>query len=247
MNSTLQSRDILDGRHHCYGSKFDHAAAPGRTVSGIVRDLDTGKPVVGALVSLRSVDPVGISVPVRVRTTTDKDGRYTLAGLPARKRCDVRVEGPADQPYLGAAFEVPRPAGVGPVDLDPKIKRGVWATVRVFDKADKQTIHAQVDYFVPVDSPNLAGLSELAFTQHAKRRLGPDGYRVAVLPGPGILAAKIQSGDHRYVSLASKRAGFVPAKPYSFSPQMYLSHMKIDVPADSKDAKYEIGLTRGED
>ena len=44
----------MQGRYAVHGSRFTHTAAPSRPVGGVVRDLDTGKPVPGAVVHLAS-------------------------------------------------------------------------------------------------------------------------------------------------------------------------------------------------
>src|SRR5262249_43624337 len=64
-----------------YGATFDLPAVPTKPVVGVVRDKDTGKPLAGVTVrSYRiagAVDFNGLS-----RTTTDREGRYRLVGLP---------------------------------------------------------------------------------------------------------------------------------------------------------------------
>src|SRR5262249_13413160 len=57
------------------GAPFTFLVVPTRPVVGVVRDKDTGKPLAG--VTVRSHDWNSL-----VRTTTDKDGRYRLLGLP---------------------------------------------------------------------------------------------------------------------------------------------------------------------
>ena len=58
-----------------YPPTFTHTADPGRSVTGVVRDKASGKPIAGAIV--RGEQPVRF--PAYFNTaTTDKDGRYTL-------------------------------------------------------------------------------------------------------------------------------------------------------------------------
>jgi RNA polymerase sigma factor (sigma-70 family) len=234
----------LQGRYAVHGSKFSHTVAPGRTVTGVIRDADTGKSVPGAVVHLSSTGNVRAPLKERIWTRADADGKYRFTGLPVRPGCELSVEGPDDQPYLGIEVGVPRAAGVGPVAADVKLKRGVWATVRVFDKTDHATVTGEVEYFARADNPNVKGV-RLYRTRARRVSLG-EPYRVAVLPGPGILAVRIP-WQHRYVSLTSPQATPTAAVPYDFRPQDYLGHVRIDPPADSKGEKVEIGLTRGLD
>jgi hypothetical protein len=215
-------------------------------IEGRVRNLE-GKPVAGAVVTLQSVGGDPLTLPVRLRVTADAEGRYTLNGAPVRKGCTLRVEGPADEPYLATSVDVPNPAGVGPVSVDAKLKRGIWATVRVFDKTDKTTVAAQIQYFVLADNPHLKGVPDIQSVRFRRARIDDAGSRIAVLPGPGILAAKVMSFQHPFVSLVSPRAVPIAALPYQFRPQDYLGYVKIDPSADAKDVKCEIGLTRGTD
>ena len=62
-----------------YPPSFTHTADPCRVVSGVVRDKATDKPIAGAVV--RDNEP-GRYPTYYNRTTTDKEGRYRLTGLP---------------------------------------------------------------------------------------------------------------------------------------------------------------------
>jgi len=237
---------ILDGRHTVYGSKFEHTAAPSRPIVGVVRDLDTGKPVAGAVIAIESVDRTRVSLPVHIQVTADKEGRYKLTGAPVKVGVRLRIDGPADQPYLATSVEVPRAAGVGPVEVEAKLKRGVWATVRVFDKADKSAVTAEVHYFVLTENPNLKDLPTLRESRRQRVRIENAEYRVAVLPGPGLLAVRIP-WDHNFALRGGRRGEATPAVPYPFRKMDYLGHVKIDPPADSKGVTCEIGLNSSDD
>jgi RNA polymerase sigma factor (sigma-70 family) len=236
---------ILNGRYTVYGAKFNHSAAPSSPIAGVVRDLDTGKPVANAMVTLAAAGSDGLArKPERLWARTGADGKYRLTGVRVQRGCTLSVEGPADQPYLASMIEVPIVAGLAPITLDLKVKRGIWATVRVFDKADNSSQPCEVEYFAIADNPNLKNVPTLRPTQVRRANINDDTIRLAVLPGPGIVAVQIP-GRHSFVSLSSPRAKSIAAAPFSFQPQRYLGHMRIDPAADAKDAKVEIGLTRG--
>jgi hypothetical protein len=116
--------------------------------------------------------------------------------------------------------------------------------VRVFDKTDGSAVAAEIEYFCRPENPHLKGVPPLRWTRFRKAKVDDETIRVPVLPGPGILAARI-TWQHRYVSLTSPKAAPVAAVPYEFRPQKCLGHVRIDPPVDSKGEKVEIGLTRG--
>jgi len=80
---------------------------PTKPVVGVVRDKDTGKPLAG--VRVRSHRIAGaIDLNGLVRTTTDKEGRYRLIGLPKGDGNAIiaethgRLPRTDDLPYLAA-------------------------------------------------------------------------------------------------------------------------------------------------
>jgi hypothetical protein len=235
---------IINGRYSVHGVKFTHTAAPSRPIAGVVRDFDTGKPVAGATVVLGSAGGVLSRKPERLQTRTDADGKYRLTGAPVRRDCVVSVIGPTDQPYLAANYDVPKPAGLEPIALDMKIKRGIWASVKVFDKTDNSVLAGELDYYVMRDNPNVAGIPTIRPIRLRKVNVSDEAFRVAVLPGPGVVAIQIPS-EHPYISLAGPQSKSLDTLPYGFQPQRYLAYTRINPKADDKEVKVEIGLTRG--
>src|SRR5262249_37254364 len=133
------------------GAPFDLLVVPTRPVVGVVRDKDTGKPLAG--VTVRSHDGL-------VRTTTDKDGRYRLVGLPKGPGNKLIAAGghgywaPAnDLPCLSAIREVGDTPGLEPITIDVALKRGVRVKGRILDKATGKPVQAGFDYFCFEDHP----------------------------------------------------------------------------------------------
>jgi RNA polymerase sigma factor (sigma-70 family) len=132
-----------------YATGFDHAAAPCRPVSGVVRYRGTGKPVAGAIVRSER----GVGNPVRnIQTTTDQAGRYRLTGLPAgpgRRGLDTLVVVPPEnQAYVSAQKRIEGKDRIQPVTLDFDLPRGVWIEGRVTDKGTGEGVQASLRYFV---------------------------------------------------------------------------------------------------
>src|SRR5262249_31790212 len=121
-------------RHTFYGNKFDHAAGPSRPVVGVVRDLDTGKPIAGAQVPVEHVGREILWDPLRARAKTVRGGRFKLVGMPLKEGNRVVARGPGDEPYLGLVKQPKIASGLGPLEVDFALKRGTWVTGRVFDR-----------------------------------------------------------------------------------------------------------------
>ena len=112
---------------------FALSVDPGQSIVGVVRDADTGRPVPGAIVQSHRFAGNGLTGLAALRTRADAQGRYRLDGLPAGKGNALLARGPDDQPYLAAVAEVDTSTGDGPVELELKLKRGLWAEGRVTD------------------------------------------------------------------------------------------------------------------
>jgi hypothetical protein len=173
----------------CYGATFDHVAGPTRPIEGVVRDFDTGQPLAGIMVH---GDESRLTVPVaNVHAISDAQGRYRLVGLPrgregrllagppydfpdfARRKTNLAVQPEVTLPYLHTQVEVGKAEGSGPVQLDIKLKRGVWVTGRILDRDTHKPVAGWVEYFVFDDNP------------HLKRYPGFKEMSVAVIPrGP---------------------------------------------------------------
>ena len=175
----------------CYGAEFEHPAAPSRLVMGVVRDRVTMKPLAG----------VTIAGP-QERTTTDTEGRFTLAGLP-RKGGPIVAAPPISEPYLALEKRVPDRPGLDPETVDFELKRGVLVKGRVTDQATGNPVCGEVSYFVSLDNPNrdqadgLPGRVNGQGSPFGTCPIGKDGaYQLVVLPGRGIIAAEIWGNQY---------------------------------------------------
>jgi RNA polymerase sigma factor (sigma-70 family) len=186
-----------------YGAAFDHIVGPTVPVVGTVRDRDTGKPLAG--VTVRSTRLPGNSAfgGGWIQTTTDRNGRYRLTGLP--KTADnvlaafppdgqpykTSAKRPADgPPYLASTKRVGDLSGLKPVTVDLALKRGVRVTGRITDRATGKPVpRAQVSYFYFADNPYRKEYLPLSDWLGTGAR--EDGtFRLAVLPGRGLLAVR---------------------------------------------------------
>ena len=170
------------------GNGSDYSLAPGRTVTGIVKDKTTGKPIVGVQVvsDLTAGNPV--SGRHEFRATTDKDGRYTMHGLPLGRGNVLRAAPPADQPYLMQLLDVPVPEGFNPAPLDFELIRGVVLTGRVTDADTGKPVPGRFDYFIFSDDPLRREIKGFTMPSHEENEASDGQFRIVVPAMKGLLA-----------------------------------------------------------
>lgn len=158
-----------------------------RTVEGVVRDVDSGEPVAGAIVSASFVSarqlasrvprdeaqaaviakwspPIGWppAADVDMTAITDAQGRYRIAGAPRDDAFDLAlaVFPPADGPYLHTRSRlVPPAADAKPTAFDIDLKRGVLIEGRVLDERGAP-VDALVDYYPSLANPDAKPLPQ---------------------------------------------------------------------------------------
>jgi RNA polymerase sigma factor (sigma-70 family) len=194
---TPRSRDRPElGNLVYHGNTFDHAAAPTRPVSGVVRDRDTGKPLAGVTIQSRmgSAREHFVGDPY-LETTTDAEGRYRLVGLSREGKHHLEALPAPGQPYLPVARTPAATPGMDAVTVSFTLKRGVLIRGRVTDKATGRPVPALVKYFAFADNPHLREapglLEDRRGNGYGEVRTAADGsFTVLGLPGRGLLAAK---------------------------------------------------------
>jgi RNA polymerase sigma factor (sigma-70 family) len=183
------------------GVPFDLLTVPTRPVVGVVSDKGTGTPLAGVVIRSYKIggaeDFNGL-----VRTTTDKEGRYRLVGLPKGQGNVIiaepwgRTPRPEDLPYLAAVRKVGDAPGLGPVTVDVGLRRGVWVKGRVIDKATGKGVTAGFDYFCFGDNPFAADLPlPHGLPWNWTRKDG--SFRVVALPGRGLLGVRASRDEYR--------------------------------------------------
>jgi hypothetical protein len=190
-----------------YPPTFTHSAVPCRVITGVVRDKATKKPIAGVVV--RGDEPVRLP-PYYNQTTTDKEGRYRLTGLPLKPFSGLTpsiATLPADgSPFLGLAKRLPADREVKEATLDFDLTGGVWLEGQVKDKATGRGVQALLRYFAladwKVDGRMIQRVSEGGryssdpFGRHTTDEEGK--FRILVPAGRGLLgAAAIEAESNR--------------------------------------------------
>jgi len=178
---------LSTGRLTYYGASLDHVAGPTTPIIGVVRDKDTKKPLAGASVTSWKLPNDLLHGRTFLRTTTDKEGRYRLVGMPRGEGGMVNIMGPEGEPYLEVKKEVPTAQGLESVTVDAELKRGVWIKGRVTDKATGKPVPSMIEYFAFTDNPYRKDAPGFWPRLHTKN----DGtFQFIGLPGRAILGAR---------------------------------------------------------
>ncbi len=194
--------------HTYYGAALEILAAPPRSVVGVVRDKDTGKPLAGVTVEAYAFGEVRGQV---IRTATDRDGCYRLDGLTKGSREIMAMTD--DMPYLPALRTVEDPPGLDTVTFDIALKRGVWIKGRVFDKATGEPHWADVEYHCFRSNPNVNEVpASLPDNRQIKVTRKDGSFQVVALPGRGVISAfSLDDSDSCITGVgADKIKGFDP-------------------------------------
>ena len=144
------------GMTQFYGARFTHAAAPTKPVTGVVKDINTGEPLAGVRIASNKTADFPIHGFNGIEATTDRDGRYSLVGLPKGKGNKAIVIPAKGQPYLASAIVIPDTPGLDPVVLDVGLKRGIVIEGKVTDRDTGKPVQAIVEYNTFRDNPHLA-------------------------------------------------------------------------------------------
>ncbi|MBP3956890.1 sigma-70 family RNA polymerase sigma factor [Gemmata sp. G18] len=242
-----------------HGSEPVVVAAPVPVTTGRVLDNATGKPVPGAVLWVDYLAQRN-SIIMGLKAVADRDGRFTLPGLPQGKQeLGVIVIPPAGAPYHRVRVTVPDGAAARSA-FDVKLARGIPATVKIIDKVTREPVKASVRYGVFGDAnPNVNAVSNVWLTDSWSDvpHFQPceSEFRVVVFPGKGLLAARanwLQSGEYL------NGIGAEAFEKYRHKDQLfglvYWSNMylhswntfaTIDVPAGAKEFHFTLELDRG--
>jgi RNA polymerase sigma factor (sigma-70 family) len=245
-----------------HGSDPVVVVPPVPATSGRVTDATTGVPVPGTVVYVENLVQPHTFLTGRlltsVKAVADKDGRYTLPGLPRGvPRLSVIVFPPNGAPYHRLSIPVPDGAAERAA-FDVKLTRGIPATVKIVDKATKKPVAGYLRYGVfPDANPNVKAVPNVwhhsAWTDEPYFAVPASEYRIVVFPGKGLLAAEA-GGNGNYLSGVGAGAfekfrtddqllGLASASNMYW--RAWNTFAEIDVPADAKEFTCTLELDPG--
>jgi hypothetical protein len=116
---------------------LDFDLAPGGTLTGVVVERGSGRPIADARVEVEGAPP-SLGVPVRSEAATDRDGRFTLVGL-AATRVSILAFADGHHGRILSAPPIPEGETRGPITIeltpvapgeDPRLElAGIGATI----------------------------------------------------------------------------------------------------------------------
>jgi len=183
---TIAVRDGL--QESMYYANFSHVGVPGRTLRGVVTDVETGGPVAGVRVTTYS------SWKSRKHpSVTAADGRFEITGVP--KSDDYRLQfEPADSRHFNKEVVVADTEGLAAIDANITLATGISAVGRVTDAETGEPVSGSVVYSPLFPNEHVVRLGndlEIA-NPAASTRIVEDGrYELRVLPGPGVIAVRL--------------------------------------------------------
>jgi hypothetical protein len=173
---------------HIYSAKFEHRAEPGRTITGVVREKGTGKPLAGIAVGGGGAT-----------TRTDEKGHYELRGWAKAKEYYV-VVGVSDREHITMFTPVADTAGLGPLTApDTELPRGIPFHAKVTDKATGKPVGGgEVWYLALWPNPEAIKISQsVRYGAFSRAMVDQDGnFTCPVLPGPGAVTVRGHGDDY---------------------------------------------------
>ncbi len=191
-----------------HGAGFILQMKRGRTVTGVVRDVDSHQPIPGMWVG-----PGGNAVRGLIDGdypwTTDENGRFTITGLdPSLTSQEITAFPQPGRPYLLAT-------AVADIRSEAVIecKRGIPFRLRLIDE-EGRPFEAEVSYHDVQPNPHVTSLQnyDARWPINRAARRSDGTYQGFVLPGPGAVLVKTPRGFNYRPAHVDPKAFFAPGK-----------------------------------
>jgi beta-lactamase regulating signal transducer with metallopeptidase domain/uncharacterized GH25 family protein len=182
--------------------EFVQVIGPANPIVGRVLDWKTGEPIAGAVVRAFGVHGERVSSSrerQHFAMKTDDEGRYQITGLPIGEDNELVAFSTGEVPYLPVAHKVNTSGSSREAIVqDFRLKQGIWAEGRVFDKASDKPFTGEISYYFfsnPEWEADVPGIRR-AYLDGRYWTDSKGEFRVPVLPSRGVLGFRY-SGDDR--------------------------------------------------
>ena len=143
-----KDRPSLASSYPVYDARFEHPCKPGKSMTGVVRGIDTGLPLAGIRVIARGGGP-------DFWVTTDQDGRYRIDGISKQFLYEVYASALETISLISSRKRsVQDSSGYESMTADIGMARGVVVTGRLIDRGTNRPVLASVSYAALRNNPH---------------------------------------------------------------------------------------------
>ena len=168
---------------------------PEKIIRGTVTARDTGKPLAGVAIEVRTNEPLPYS-PMTYEAVTNEEGKYEVRGVRKLKAYSVDWQPDAKTGYLRRQIEVDDTTGYEPITIDLQCIKGVVVTGTMKDKATGQPVAARIWTEQLPDNP----FAKKYAAHDVGTDVMPDGtFRFVTIPGPVLVVARTDTDVGRQV------------------------------------------------
>jgi beta-lactamase regulating signal transducer with metallopeptidase domain len=181
-----------------YGADFTLTAAPSRVVEGVVRDAKDKKVRKDVDVWSYSFSGSNFVGMTTLKTRTDAEGRFRLAGFPKGQGNKLIIVPNDDQPYFMQELAIPDPPGLGAIPVEINLHKGIWIEGKLTDKEAGTPVAGVSLHYLPflenkfaLAAPEFHPDGYVDGYSYQQRYVSkPDGtFRLVGLPGRAIVGA----------------------------------------------------------
>jgi beta-lactamase regulating signal transducer with metallopeptidase domain len=188
-----------------FGADFTYTAPLSRPYVGVVKDAKSGQPLEG--VEVRSYRFAGSDFigTMTLRTRTDKEGRFRIAGLPKGAGNQLIVVPNDEQPYFLQDVVLPDPPGSAPASIDIALTRGIWIEGKLTEQATGKPVAGAWLHYLPFLENKFAqahpvfdkdGNTDGTALQDRYVTRADGSFRLVGLPGRAIIGAVVHKGAY---------------------------------------------------
>lgn len=217
------SKDHID-YYREHGARLTFQLKPGRTISGVVIDSKTRRPIAGMLVGTGHEGYPRDGVRGH-RTVTDASGRFHITGLdPQIEKWAITAMSPPGMAYQSASVNVEDDS---PTEI--ACEPGIPFRLQLTDEQG-QPVDAEVSYFEVLPNPHGPKVYCFpSFNPISETLKGQDGtYSGFALPGPGVILVKTSLDFNYLPPMVDPRAFFAEGKPPAIPGQAYQDYGNQD-------------------
>jgi protocatechuate 3,4-dioxygenase beta subunit len=191
------------GTQTIYGADLTLTASPGRVVDGVVFDAKDKKVMKDVDVWSNSFAGSTFSGIMTLKTRTDAEGRFRLAGFPKGDGNTLLIAPNDDQPYFMQEVAIPDPPGLGAVTVEINLHKGTRIEGKLTDKETGAPVEGAWLHYLPFLDNKFAlmvpGFHPGGYVDgggHQGRYASKaDGtFRLVGLPGRAIVGAVVYAG-----------------------------------------------------